>query len=135
MKRILVVHHDTNFLDQMASSLSQAGFEVLTTKDIAAAIARLGESSLLVLDISSQGYSLEDLSLLHQLSSSPLIAVGNYPSRKVLGQAVEAGADSYLEEKMSPTEFVARVKAIIPRHFSEFEGASPHQRKKGGDLG
>ena len=118
MNRILVIHHSTRFLSRTASSLIQAGFEVLTTKDITEAIARPDESSLIICEISSKGYSFKDLSLLRKLSSSFIVAVGNYPSREAWGRTVEAGAGLYLEEPIGSRELIARIKAIMRRKKS-----------------
>ena len=118
MRRILVVHHNVDFLNQTALAFGQAGFEVLTTKDITEAIARPDESSLIICEISSKGYSFKDLSLLRKLSSSFIVAVGNYPSREAWGRTVEAGADLYLEEPIGPRELIARIKAIMRRKKS-----------------
>ena len=115
----MVVHHNTHFLDQTALALSQAGFEVLTSKDIGEAIAKLDKSSLIICEISPEGYSFEDLSLLRKLSPLPIIAVGNYPGREVWGRMVDAGADLYLEESISLAELKARVNAITRRRWEE----------------
>ena len=121
MSKILVVDDEPDALDLVAFNLKQAGLEVVTADDGAAALRRAREvvPDLILLDLMLP--EVDGLEVCKQLrrdpatSSIPIIMLTAKAAEidRVLG--LELGADDYVTKPFSPRELVLRVKNLIRR--------------------
>jgi len=129
-ERILVVDDEPDLLELVRMNLSQAGFEVDTAVDGAAALKALrGERpDLVVLDLMLPDVSGTDL--CRQLRSDPAFA--ELPIIMLTARAdevdrvvgFELGADDYVTKPFSPRELVLRVRAVLRRGTPDSADAS-----------
>jgi len=127
MAKILVVDDEPDALDLMAFNLRQAGLEVVTADDGAAALKRAREvvPDLILLDLMLP--EVDGLEVCKQLrrdpatSPIPIIMVTAKAAEidRVLG--LELGADDYVTKPFSPRELVLRVKNLIRRRTETSE--------------
>ena len=118
MAPILVVDDDTKILNLVRAYLEREGFAVITASDGRAALAAVRESHprLVVLDVMLP--ELDGIAVLRALRESSNIPVLMLSARGAIADRVygiNEGADDYLAKPFSPTELVARVKAILRR--------------------
>jgi len=118
MPPILVVDDDTKILNLVRAYLEREGFAVITASDGRAALAAVRESHprLVVLDVMLP--ELDGIAVLRALRESSNIPVLMLSARGAIADRVygiNEGADDYLAKPFSPTELVARVKAILRR--------------------
>lgn len=121
MAKILVVDDEPDALELVAFNLKQAGLEVVTADDGAAALKRAREvvPDLILLDLMLP--EVDGLEVCKQLrrnpatSSIPIIMVTAKAAEidRVLG--LELGADDYVTKPFSPRELVLRIKNLIRR--------------------
>lgn len=116
--KILVVEDDLSLSDVLAFSLRRAGYEVVTAFDGLAAL-QLWESEnpdLLVLDLNLP--KLDGLAVCRQIRSqaqTPIIILSVRSSDEAVVKGLEYGADDYVIKPFSPTQLVARIKAVSRR--------------------
>ncbi|WP_458412250.1 response regulator transcription factor [Schinkia sp. CFF1] len=118
-KKILVVDDEQSIITLLKYNLEQAGYEVKTEMDGAAALnaATLDTPDLMVLDLMLP--TLDGIEVCKQLRQKKvLVPILMLTARddefdKVLG--LELGADDYMTKPFSPREVLARVKAILRR--------------------
>lgn len=116
--KILVVEDDLSLSDVLAFSLRRAGYEVVTAFDGLAAL-QLWESEnpdLLVLDLNLP--KLDGLAVCRQIRSqaqTPIIILSVRSSDEAVVKGLEYGADDYVVKPFSPTQLVARIKAVARR--------------------
>ena len=121
MKKALVVEDDPDIVELIDHYLRAEGFEVEATGDGRAALERLrtGSYQLVLLDLQLPGK--DGLSVCAELRRDPrtrtvpvimLTARGDEADRIV---GLEVGADDYVVKPFSPTEVVARVRALLRR--------------------
>jgi DNA-binding response OmpR family regulator len=116
--RVLVVDDEPVVCDVLARYLARDGFEVDTAADGEDAIARFDatDPDLVVLDLMLprlDGFAV--FRAIRSRSPSPVImltARGDVTDRIV---GLEIGADDYISKPFSPSEVVARVRAVIRR--------------------
>jgi len=119
--RILVVEDEPEALELVQFNLKQAGFEVVTPTDGAAALqqARAAQPSLIVLDLMLPEIDgLEVCKILRRDPSTMAIPIIMLTAKaaeldRVLG--LELGADDYVTKPFSPRELVLRVKNLLQR--------------------
>ena len=121
-EKILVVDDEESILELVAFNLTQAGYQLLTTKDglEGLALARREKPDLIVLDVMLPGLDgLEICRVLRKETSVPILMLTarKTESDKVIG--LDLGADDYLTKPFSPRELVARVKAVLRRTGKE----------------
>jgi two-component system phosphate regulon response regulator PhoB len=127
MSKILVVDDEPDALDLVAFNLKQAGLDVVTADDGAAALKRAREvvPDLILLDLMLP--EVDGLEVCKQLrrdpatSSIPIIMLTAKAAEidRVLG--LELGADDYVTKPFSPRELVLRVKNLIRRRTEPTE--------------
>lgn len=116
--KILVVEDDLSLSDVLAFSLRRAGYEVVTAFDGLAAL-QLWEAEnpdLLVLDLNLP--KLDGLAVCRQIRSqaqTPIIILSVRSSDEAVVKGLEYGADDYVIKPFSPTQLVARIKAVSRR--------------------
>lgn len=116
--KILVVEDDLSLSDVLAFSLRRAGYEVITAFDGLAAL-QLWEAEnpdLLVLDLNLP--KLDGLAVCRQIRSqaqTPIIILSVRSGDEAVVKGLEYGADDYVVKPFSPTQLVARIKAVSRR--------------------
>lgn len=116
--RVLVVDDEPMVRDVLSRYLSRGGYEVETAADGAAALDAFAERrpDLILLDLMLPGIDgLEVFRRIRARSPNPVImltARGEETDRIV---GLEMGADDYVAKPFSPSEVVARVRAVLRR--------------------
>ncbi|MFM2082666.1 MAG: hypothetical protein RL380_1357 [Verrucomicrobiota bacterium] len=120
--KILVVDDEPDAVELIAFNLKQAGYDVVTAADGAAALkqARATQPALIVLDIMLPELDgFEVCKLLRRdpaTAATPILMLTAKAAEidRVLG--LELGGDDYVTKPFSPRELVLRVKKILERH-------------------
>lgn len=116
--RILIVEDDLSLSDVIAFTLRRSGFEVLTAYDGASALQIWQEEapSLLVLDLNLP--KVDGLTVCRQIraeSKTPIIILSVQGDDETIVKGLELGADDYIVKPFSPTQLVARIRAVLRR--------------------
>ena len=118
-QRILVVDDDPRTLRYVRDTLTGAGYAPLVTGapgDLAGLI-RAERPELVLLDLMLPGRDgIELLQEVPELSDLPVIFISGYGRDETVARAFELGADDYVVKPFSPTELVARIRAVLRRH-------------------
>ena len=116
--RILSVDDDPQALRYIRDTLVKAGYAVIATDD-ADDVPRLVEVEkphVVLLDLMLQGTDgIELTKEIRETSSAPVIFVSAYGRDQLIARALEAGGDDYVVKPFSPTELVARIRAVLRR--------------------
>ncbi len=116
--KILIVEDDLSLSDVLAFTLRRAGYEVVTAFDGIAAL-QLWEAEapdLLVLDLNLP--KLDGLAVCRQIRSqaqTPIIILSVRSGDEAVVKGLELGADDYVVKPFSPSQLVARIKAVSRR--------------------
>lgn len=119
---ILVVDDDAKIVNLARAYLVAAGFAVITAADGLEALEKIRNRRprLIVLDLMLPGLDgLEVTRQARSVTSTPILML---TARSALADRIAgfgAGADDYLAKPFSPSELVARVKAILRRTTEE----------------
>jgi len=132
-KRILLVDDEATIREVLRRYLEREGFAVAEAADGPAALAAVAvsEPALIVLDLMLPG--IDGLALarrLRQESDVPILMLTARGELHDRVQGLESGADDYVVKPFSPSEVVARVKAVLRR----IEGGPPSQPVAYGGL-
>ncbi len=117
--RILVVDDDPHTLRFVRDTLGEAGYAPLVTgtPDDLAGLIRAERPALVLLDLLLPGRDgIELLQEVPELSDLPVIFISGYGRDETIARAFELGADDYIVKPFSPTELVARIRAVLRRH-------------------
>ena len=117
--RILVVDDDPRMLRFVRDALGEAGYAPLVTgaPDDLAGLIRAERPELVLLDLLLPGRDgIELLQEVPELSDLPVIFISGYGRDETIARAFELGADDYIVKPFSPTELVARIRAVLRRH-------------------
>ena len=117
--RILVVDDDPQTLRFVRDALSAAGYAPLVTGEPQQLprIIRAEKPRLVLLDLMLPGADgIELMQQVPELSDLPIIFISGYGRDETIARALEAGAADYIVKPFSPTELVARVRAVLRRH-------------------
>ena len=123
-QKILVVDDEPDAIELIEFNLKQAGYDVVTAADGAAALkkARTASPNLIILDIMLPEIDgFEVCKLLRRDPATAAIPILMLTARaaeidRVLG--LELGGDDYVTKPFSPRELVLRVKKILERAAS-----------------
>ena len=116
--RILVVDDDPQTLRYVRDALSAAGFDPLVTGDPRdlSRILRTEKPELVLLDLmlpETDGIELMDR--VPELADRPVIFISAYGRDETMAKALETGAADYIVKPFSPTELMARIRAVLRR--------------------
>ncbi|HEX8556896.1 MAG TPA: response regulator transcription factor [Pyrinomonadaceae bacterium] len=120
-ERLLVVDDEPNLLVAVGACLRGEGFDVVTARSGAEALARVAESApdLIVSDVRMPG--MDGYQLARRLRSNPrtaLTPVVFLTAKDETSDRVEgfrAGVDAYLTKPFEPDELVAVIRSILER--------------------
>jgi two-component system, OmpR family, alkaline phosphatase synthesis response regulator PhoP len=122
-KRVLVVDDEQDILDLIRYNLAKEGYEVSTAKNGKEALEHApGKTDLIVLDLMMP--VMDGLEVCRRLkqdpktSAIPIIFLTARSSEKDEIEALDTGADDYLQKPISPRKLVARVRAVFRRQDS-----------------
>ena len=126
MTKLAIIDDDQEILTLLDEYLAKNGFEVEGFSDGESFLSRdETEFSLLILDIGLPGIDgLEICRRLRQKSNIPIIMLtaASDDLDRILG--LELGADDYLGKPFNPRELLARIKALLRRTHTDYEGES-----------
>lgn len=116
--KLLIVEDDLALSDVLRFTLRRAGFEVLLAHDGRQALAQWERESphLILLDLNLP--KLDGLAVCRHIraqSQTPIIMLSVRGGDEAVVQGLEMGADDYMVKPFSPTQLVARVRAVLRR--------------------
>lgn len=119
--KILIVDDDANVVELLCVNLRSEGYQVSHVDHASEAMKLdLSDTQLVIADAMSQEYT--GLDLLDQMKADPatehvgmIITSGNSAACSVI-EALDSGADDFLEKPFSLREFMARVRSVMRRH-------------------
>ena len=116
--RVLVVEDDLALSDVVSFTLRRAGYEVTAVHDGLAAVEALEQVSpdLILLDLNLP--RLDGLGVCRQVravSDVPIIILSVRAGDEAVVRGLEMGADDYMVKPFSPTQLVARIRAVMRR--------------------
>ena len=116
--KILVVEDDLSLSDVIAFTLRRAGFEILTAYDGLAALTLWEQQrpDLIVLDLNLP--KLDGLDVCRRvrlIDKTPIIMLSARSGDEAVVKGLELGADDYIVKPFSPSQLVARVRAVLRR--------------------
>jgi len=123
--RLLVVEDDEAIAVPLVEGLERAGYTVDRAATASAALARIGQADLVLLDLGLPDMDGSEVCRqVRQTSAVPIIVVSarGDESDRVLG--LELGADDYLVKPFSLRELIARVRAVSRRAANDLEPAA-----------
>lgn len=122
MTKVLVVEDDLALSDVLVFTLRRAGFEAMPVYDGEAALVAWEnqQPDLLVLDLNLP--KLDGLSVCRRIRSSagpqaatPIIILSVRGADENIVTGLDYGADDYIVKPFSPTQLVARIRAVLRR--------------------
>ncbi|MCB8945215.1 MAG: response regulator transcription factor [Ardenticatenaceae bacterium] len=116
--KLLIVEDDLALSDVLAFTLRRAGFETLVVHDGVTAVATWQKQSpdLVVLDLNLP--KLDGLGVCRHIRAharTPIIILSVRGDDDTVVAALELGADDYIVKPFSPSQLVARVRAVLRR--------------------
>ena len=115
---ILVVDDDPQTLRYVRDALATAGFSPIVTGDHRelARIVKTEKPRLVLLDLVLPGTDgIELMESIPELIDLPVIFISGYRRDETIARALEMGAADYLVKPFSPTELIARIRAVLRR--------------------
>ncbi len=116
--KILVIEDDLALADIIVFTLHRGGFEVITAYDGQVGLERWerDQPDLVVLDLNLPKIEgLEVCRRIRMLGKTPIIILSVRNEDETVVKALELGADDYIVKPFSPTQLVARVRAVLRR--------------------
>ena len=116
--RVLVVEDDLALSDVVSFALRRAGYEVMTAHDGLAAVEAFEQvpPDLILLDLNLP--RLDGLGVCRKVravSDVPIIILSVRAGDEAVVRGLEMGADDYMVKPFSPTQLVARIRAVMRR--------------------
>jgi DNA-binding response OmpR family regulator len=116
--KVLVVEDDLALSDVVAFTLRRAGYEVALAHDGLAAVESFeqGGADLILLDLNLP--RLDGLGVCRKvrtISDVPIIILSVRAGDEAVVRGLEMGADDYVVKPFSPTQLVARIRAVMRR--------------------
>ncbi len=116
--RILLISLDGNAAQTVGPSLERRGMSVAATRDLGAALGRLGEFQLIILDDSDSARLVLLIRQINDATGSrhpPILAIANTQDVDERVRLLEAGADDVLAQPIDERELEAFVEALLLR--------------------
>jgi two-component system KDP operon response regulator KdpE len=132
--RVLVVDDEPQILRFLRASLAASGFEVIEAETGAAALKRAAADApeIVVLDLGLPDMDGKDvIKSLREWSEIPIIVLSARSREAEKIEALDLGADDYVNKPFGIGELLARLRAAL-RHRLRQQGATPVV--KAGDL-
>jgi two-component system, OmpR family, KDP operon response regulator KdpE len=132
--RVLVVDDEPQILRFLRASLGASGFEVIEAETGAAALKRAAADApeIVVLDLGLPDMDGKDvIRALREWSEVPIIVLSARAREAEKIEALDLGADDYVNKPFGIGELLARLRAAL-RHRLRQQGATPVV--KAGDL-
>ena len=118
-QRILFVDDDPQALVLVRNALTEAGYVPITAAD-PSQLPRLIRSKrphLVLLDLLlPDADGIELMARVPELADLPVIFISGFGRDETIARALEAGAVDYIVKPFSPTELVARIRAVLRRN-------------------
>lgn len=116
--KVLVVEDDLALSDVVSFTLRRAGYEVLAAYDGLAGFELFEQASpdLILLDLNLPG--LDGMGVCRRVravSRVPIIILSVRGEDEAVVRGLEQGADDYVVKPFSPTQLVARIRAVMRR--------------------
>ncbi len=115
-ERVLAVDDDPHILQSVRSTLLEAGYTPIVTRDPdeAVQLAKTEKPDLVLLDFTMPGADgVEFMKRVVEVADVPVIFLPDHDGDKLIAQAFEAGAEDYIVKPFSPNELAARIKALL----------------------
>jgi len=116
--KILIVEDDLALSDVVSFTLRRAGFEILTAYDGLAAVAswEANRPGLIILDLNLPKLDgLEVCRRIRAIEKTPIIMLSVRSGDEIVVKGLELGADDYIVKPFSPSQLVARIRAVLRR--------------------
>ena len=127
-QRVLVVEDDPKTSEILRVYLEKGGYQVAAAYDGPAGVSQAREliPDLVVLDLMLPGLSgTEVCRILRQESDVPIIMLTALSTLADKLEGLDLGADDYVAKPFSPSELVARVRAVLRRTSSRNQTKNP----------
>lgn len=116
--KVLLVEDDLALSDVVVFTMRRAGFEVIAAYDGQSALATWEQEApdLVILDLNLP--KLDGLSVCRRIraqASTPIIMLTVRGGDEAVVSGLEMGADDYIVKPFSPTQLVARARAVLRR--------------------
>jgi DNA-binding response OmpR family regulator len=118
--RVLVVDDDEDIVSRMRDFLEAEGFAVATAGDGPSAFHELerSEADVVLLDVMMPGQSgFEVLRRIRDSSDIPVLFLSAREEESDKLRGLGLGGDDYIVKSATPTEVVARIKAVLRRTY------------------
>ena len=135
-EKVLIVDDEALIADSVDYALRKEGFQVITARDGAQALAMAREQqpALVILDIMLPVMSgLEVCRAIRKESSMPIIMLTAKSEEVDRVVGLELGADDYVIKPFSMRELIARTKAVL-RRSQMMRDSGKHDVIKAGDV-
>ena len=116
--KILIIEDDLALSDVISFTLRRGGFEVITAHDGQSGLAswQSNRPDLIVLDLNLPKLDgLEVCRRIRSIEKTPIIILSVRSGDEVVVKGLEMGADDYIVKPFSPSQLVARVRAVLRR--------------------
>lgn len=116
--KLLIVEDDLSLSDVLSFTLRRAGFQVVTAYDGLSALLVWEQQTpdLLILDLNLPKLDgLEVCKRVRAQSNTPIIILSVRSGDEAIVSGLEQGADDYIVKPFSPSQLVARVRAVLRR--------------------
>jgi two-component system phosphate regulon response regulator PhoB len=119
--KVLVVEDDQSTKLLIEFKLENSGFEVFTAADGTEALAFLQKSMVdviildLMMPLMSGNELLIEMKRDDKLKDIPVLILTAKTLEKDIVEGLSLGADDYIKKPFSPSELVARVRAVLAR--------------------
>ncbi|GAB4337826.1 MAG: response regulator transcription factor [Phototrophicales bacterium] len=116
--QILVVEDDEDTAEVVCTLLQEAGYDAVAVDTGELALGEISSQTpdLVLLDLKLPDMNgLEILKTVREHSFLPMIVLSGYGKDRDRVQALELGADDYMNKPFSPEELIARIKALLRR--------------------
>lgn len=129
MTRVLVVDDEPQVTHALSRALGREGYDVLVAADgeTAVDLAATAQPHLLIVDLSLPGlHGLEVIRRIRTWSQSPVLVLSGVTQERAKVEALDAGADDYLQKPFGLEELYARLRALERRAGAPEEHRGRH---------